>query len=99
MSIVPVIAEAGVNHNGSVDRARELVEVAADAGADAVKFQAFRADAPKANYQTETTDAEESQVDMLRSLELSPDQHRAIVYHCTECGIQFLSTPFDAKSP
>jgi len=101
---VTIIAEAGVNHNGSVDRARELVEVAADAGADAVKFQTFRADAlasadaPKANYQTETTDAEESQVDMLRSLELSPDQHRAIVDHCTECGIQFLSTPFDAES-
>ena len=99
-----IIAEAGVNHNGSMDMARELVDVAADAGADAVKFQTFRAEAlvsesaPKANYQLETTEAEETQSDMLRALELSPDQHRAIVDHCEKRGIQFLSTPFDAQS-
>jgi len=99
-----IIAEAGVNHNGSMDMARELVDVAADAGADAVKFQTFRAEAlvsesaPKANYQLETTEAEETQSDMLRALELSPDQHRAIVDHCEKRDIQFLSTPFDTQS-
>jgi N-acetylneuraminate synthase len=99
-----VIAEAGVNHNGSMDLARDLVEAAAEAGADAVKFQTFRAEAlvsdgtPKADYQMETTDQEESQSDMLRALELSPDQHHTIVEHCAACDIQFLSTPFDAQS-
>ena len=99
-----IIAEAGVNHNGSVDLARNLVEVAAEAGADAVKFQTFQTEkqitetAPKAEYQTETTDEEESQAEMLRRLELSPEQHHAIAEHCREQGIQFLSTPFDAQS-
>lgn len=99
-----VIAEAGVNHNGSMDLARDLIEVAAKAGANAIKFQTFQAEklvseeAPKAEYQQETTDAEESQADMLRALELSPDQHRAIAEHCDAHDIQFLSTPFDAQS-
>ena len=99
-----IIAEAGVNHNGSVDMACELIDVAACAGADAVKFQTFRADAlvaadaPKADYQLNTTDQDESQVDMLRALELGPEQHHAIVAHCKERDIQFLSTPFDADS-
>ena len=99
-----VIAEAGVNHNGSIETARNLIEVAAKAGADAIKFQTFQAEklvseeAPKADYQQETTDAEESQADMLRSLELSPDQHHAIAEHCDAYDIQFLSTPFDAQS-
>lgn len=99
-----IIAEAGVNHNGSMDLARDLVEVAAEAGVDAIKFQTFRSeelvaeDAPKADYQTETTDAEESQAEMLRKLELSPEQHHTIVQHCTVHDLQFLSTPFDAQS-
>ncbi|MCS3638167.1 N-acetylneuraminate synthase [Salinibacter ruber] len=99
-----VIAEAGVNHNGSMDLARDLIEVAAEAGVDAIKFQTFRSqelvagDAPKADYQTETTDAEESQAEMLRRLELSPQQHHTIAEHCAENDLQFLSTPFDAQS-
>ncbi len=99
-----VIAEAGVNHNGSMDLARDLIEVAAEAGVDAIKFQTFRSeelvtgDAPKADYQAETTDAEESQAEMLRRLELSPEQHHTIAEHCNEYDLQFLSTPFDAQS-
>lgn len=99
-----VIAEAGVNHNGSLDLARHLIDVAADAGADAVKFQTFRADAlttkatPKATYQRETTDAAESQHAMLKALELSESDHDALVEHCQTREIQFLSTPFDTGS-
>lgn len=99
-----VIAEAGVNHNGSMDLARDLIEVAAEAGADAVKFQTFRPEelvsenAPKADYQTETTDADESQAEMLRRLELTPEQHHTIAEHCADHDLQFLSTPFDTQS-
>jgi len=98
-----VVAEAGVNHNGSVDLAGRLTEVAATAGADAVKFQTFKAErlvtaaAPKARYQTETTDAAESQLDMLRRLELSDDGHRMLVRTCAARGLAFLSTPFDEE--
>ncbi|MBK8759904.1 MAG: N-acetylneuraminate synthase [Sulfuritalea sp.] len=101
---VYIIAEAGVNHNGSLDMARTLVQVAADAGADAVKFQSFQADqlatswAPKAEYQTRATDATESQVEMLKKLELSADSHWILLEQCRECGIEFLSTPFDIDS-
>jgi N-acetylneuraminate synthase len=101
---VYIIAEAGVNHNGSLDMARKLVQVAAAAGADAVKFQSFRADqiatswAPKAEYQARTTDAAESQVAMLKKLELSAESHRILLEQCRECGIEFLSTPFDIDS-
>ncbi len=99
-----IIAEAGVNHNGSLKMAMELVEAAADAGADAVKFQTFKADklvsrnAPKAGYQTQTTDAAESQFDMIRKLELDEETHRVLIAHCNAKGIQFLSTPFDFDS-
>jgi len=99
-----IIAEAGVNHNGSIDTARRLIDVAAGAGADAVKFQSFRAEklasaqAPKAAYQRATTDGQESQIDMLRNLQLSLEQHDAIFDHCEKVGIQFLSTPFDEAS-
>lgn len=103
-SRVYIIAEAGVNHNGSLDMAKELVEVAAKAGADAVKFQTFRADrlvsgsAPKADYQKKSSGAGESQHDMLKRLELGEDAHRELIRHCELHGIQFLSTPFDAES-
>ena len=95
-----VIAEAGVNHNGSLILAKKLVEAAAGAGADAVKFQTLRAEtlvsseAPKADYQQQTTGAEESQFDMIRRLELSPAAHRELIEHCRKMGIQFLSSPF-----
>jgi N-acetylneuraminate synthase len=104
MCRVTIIAEAGVNHNGSLDLALKLVDAAADVGADVVKFQTFRADAlvtqgaPKARYQTETTDAAQSQWAMLKALELGQDDHRAILERCRARGIEFLSTPFDADS-
>ncbi len=99
-----VIAEAGVNHNGDIDMALRLIDVAADAGADAVKFQTFRAEdlvtetAPKAAYQLRRTDTEESQYQMLRKLELSPEMHLPLIARCEERHIDFLSTPFDAES-
>jgi N-acetylneuraminate synthase len=101
---VLIIAEAGVNHDGSLDRALQLVDAAADAGADAVKFQTFRAeslarrDAPKARYQVATTGAAESQYDMLRRLELDGSAHQTLLARCVERGIEFLSTPFDPES-
>ena len=101
---VYVIAEAGVNHDGDVQAALRLVEAAARAGADAVKFQTFRTDAltassaPKAVYQRRTTDPSESQSAMLRRLELSHDAHREIMAASADLGIDFLSTPFDPAS-
>lgn len=99
-----VIAEAGVNHNGDLRLAMRLVEAAADAGADAVKFQTFNADrlvtrsAPKARYQQDETGGGESQHAMLKALELPPDAFRQIQARCQELGILFLSTPFDDES-
>ena len=99
-----VIAEAGVNHNGDLALANRLVDIAAEAGADAVKFQTFRADAiasrtaPKARYQLDVTSRDESQLEMLRKLELTPEMHRAVSAHCRAKGILFLSTPFDEAS-
>ncbi len=99
-----VIAEAGVNHNGDLKRALELVDAAADARADAVKFQTFSADrlvthsSPKAAYQRETTDAKESQYDMLKKLELSREAHRELKLRAEKRELVFLSTPFDPES-
>jgi N,N'-diacetyllegionaminate synthase len=99
-----IIAEAGVNHNGDPSLARRLIDVAAEAGADAVKFQTFRADrlvslaAPKARYQLRVTSGQESQYEMLRRLELSEQDHRDLVEHARTRGICFLSTPFDEES-
>ncbi len=99
-----IIAEAGVNHDGKLATALRLVEVAAEAGADAVKFQTFSADrqvtraASKAPYQKTTTDPQESQHDMLRRLELSADMHHALLAHCRTCGIDMMSTAFDIES-
>jgi len=99
-----IIAEAGVNHNGSLDLARRLVDVAADAGADAIKFQTFRASqlvsrhAQKARYQQQTTGADESQLAMIQKLELSESDHGTLADHCRSRGIRFLSTPFDLQS-
>lgn len=98
---VYIIAEAGVNHNGSMEIARKLVEAAAAAGADAVKFQTFKADtlvsrdAPKAEYQMQTTDAAESQYQMLKKLELSDAAHHELKALCEKLQIDFVSTPFD----
>ena len=99
-----IIAEAGVNHNGELSKAFELIDVAAHAGADAVKFQTFIAEktisasAAKAEYQKLSTGAEESQLDMVRRLEISFDDFRKLKTHCDERGITFLSTPFDFES-
>ncbi len=99
-----IIAEAGVNHNGDLKLAKRLIDVAAEAGADCVKFQTFRADrqvtrvAQKADYQIKTTDSTESQHEMLRRLELSVEMHRELIAHCAARNIGFLSTGFDVES-
>lgn len=99
-----IIAEAGVNHNGDIALARELVRVAAAAGADMVKFQTFvankitAASAPKAEYQKASTDAGESQKDMIARLELSRADHETLIDECRQHGVAFFSTGFDADS-
>jgi N,N'-diacetyllegionaminate synthase len=99
-----IIAEAGVNHNGSIDIAKQLIDVAALSGADAVKFQTFDAsrqvtrDAQKADYQKLNSDNEESQYTMLRKLELNESMHLELIEHCSNRNISFLSTAFDIQS-
>jgi len=99
-----IIAEAGVNHNGSVELAKQLIDVASNSGADAVKFQTFKAenlvakDTQKAEYQKQTTDASESQFDMIKKLELDVEAHKELIAYCQEKDIMFLSTPFDHES-
>lgn len=101
---VLIIAEAGVNHNGDMDLAKQLIDAAANAGADLVKFQTFKASriatqtAPKAEYQTLTTDEKQSQVAMLSQLELCADMHAILIAHCQYRNIQFFSTGFDIPS-
>ena len=104
MSKVFIIAEVGVNHNGSLELAKKLIDVAVEAGADAVKFQTFKADklvskhAQKADYQKQTTSTDESQYDMIKKLELDDNAHRILIRYCKEKEIMFLSTPFDHDS-
>jgi len=99
-----VIAEAGVNHNGDLELAKQLINVASEAGADLVKFQTFNASrlvtrtAKKAEYQTQTTDKQESQHEMLRRLELSAEMHIELITHCAARNIKFFSTGFDTDS-
>jgi len=99
-----IIAEAGVNHNGSLEQALQLIGAAAKAGADVVKFQTFRPDAvisrfaPKADYQLANTGIAESQLEMVTKLELGDAAHQQLVDYCNTLGIQFLSTPFDLSS-
>jgi N-acetylneuraminate synthase len=99
-----VIAEAGVNHNGSLEMARQLIEVAVAAGADAVKFQTFKAEkvisrfAHKAEYQKQTTDPRETQLEMVRNLEMDPVAHEQLFACCRGNKIEFMSTPFDLDS-
>ncbi len=104
MSKVFIIAEAGVNHNGCIKTAKKLIDIAAQAGADAIKFQTFKAEslvskkAQKAEYQKQTTDNKESQFEMIKKLELNIDAHQGLMAYCTEKSIMFLSTPFDHDS-
>lgn len=99
-----IIAEAGVNHNGDPDLAMKLVDVALEAGADAVKFQTFNADllatptAPKADYQRESSDSTESQLQMLKRLQLPLETYKSLMDHCAGNSMCFMSTPFDKES-
>ncbi len=99
-----IIAEAGVNHNGDLGLAKQLIDAAAEAGADLVKFQTFDANrlvtraTKKADYQTQATDSSESQHAMLRRLELTEDMHRELIAHCAARNIGFFSTGFDTES-
>jgi N,N'-diacetyllegionaminate synthase len=100
-----IIAEAGVNHNGSIDIAKRLIDVAAEAGADYVKFQTFKSEkvisaiAKKADYQMiNTKDDSQSQLEMVRKYELDKDTHVELLNYCKEKGVKFLSSPFDLDS-
>lgn len=99
-----IIAEAGVNHNGSLELAKKLIDIACDCGCDAVKFQTFKCEnlvsktAQKADYQKQTTDSNENQFEMIKKLELSYDDFKELQKYCNEKKIMFLSTPFDLES-
>ena len=100
-----IIAEAGVNHNGSIELAKKLIDVASEAGVDAVKFQTFKTsnlvskDAKKAKYQKENMqDGDDNQYNMLKKLELDIDTHKELIGYCASKKIMFLSTPFDHDS-
>lgn len=104
MSRIYIIAEAGVNHNGSLEIAKKMVDAAGKAGADAIKFQTFKAEnivtknASRAEYQVKNTGEDTSQYSMLKKLELSYDDFRELKAYCDDSGIEFLSTPFDLES-
>ncbi len=104
MSATIIIAEAGVNHNGSLDLAKALIDVAAEAGADIVKFQSFKTEnlvskaAEKAAYQKTNSASVESQFEMLKRLELSREDHLELIKHCNKKKIRFWSTAFDTES-
>lgn len=99
-----IVAEAGVNHNGSVALAKKLIDVASNSGADAVKFQTFKAEKlvlkniQKAEYQKKSTNPAESQFDMIKKLELDENSHQELIIYCKEKNIMFLSSPFDEDS-
>jgi N,N'-diacetyllegionaminate synthase len=99
-----IIAEAGVNHNGDIEIAKKLIDVAAEAGADLVKFQTFSGDrlatssAKQAEYQIQNTDIQISQRSMLKKLELDEEEHKVLINHCESAGISFFSTGFDIES-
>lgn len=99
-----IIAEAGVNHNGSIDIAKKLIDAASDSGADAIKFQTFKAEslvtknAHKAPYQKESSDKQNSQYDMLKKLELDVSGHEELIAYCKNKCITFVSSPFDSDS-
>ena len=99
-----IIVEAGVNHNGSIELAKKMIDAAVEAGADAIKFQTFKAEkvvsryAPKAEYQKKTTTDGESQLEMIKKLELDAAAHQTLIDYCKKRNIQFLSTPFDFES-
>jgi len=101
---VLIIAEAGVNHNGSIDTAKKLIDAAAEAGVDYVKFQTFKADkmvtktASRATYQDTNTRDKDSQFDMLKKLEISEEMHLELIHYCESKNIKFLSTAFDLES-
>jgi len=104
MSKTLIIAEVGVNHNGSIKIAKKLIDVAKDCGVDAVKFQTFTAEklvrfnAEKANYQKETSGEDETQFNMIKKLELGVIAHKELIKYCSKKGILFLSSPFDLQS-
>lgn len=101
---VYIIAEAGVNHNGSIELALEMIDKAKECGCDCIKFQTYKTEnlvtkkAKKANYQVENTHNEDSQFSMLKELELSYEDFQVLKKHCDEIGIDFMSTPFDKES-